>query len=117
MKNIINTIKTDKVMLWGFSISLGLILITTIILVLSFRLLPPVIPLYNGMSWGYARLAGKLLIFLPIGIAAIFYICNTIISSLLYKRAALLSRLLCATTILLTTITGLFSIQIILLIH
>jgi len=68
------------------------------------------------MPWGYARLGRTYEIFILTGLAVIFFIINFLLSSYVYRKAALLARLLCMTTLSVCLFTAIFTIQIVLLV-
>lgn len=106
-----NYLREDKVIRYGFSISGALLLISILIPILLFHLLPPFLPLYNKLPWGYARLGTKMEFFIPLGIAIFYYFCNIFLAQYLYKKIPLLARLLCATTIVIMLLVNIFVIQ------
>lgn len=98
-------------LLYGFNISGVLLLISIFIPILLFRFLPPFLPLYNKLPWGYARLGTKIELFIPLSIAVFYYFCNIFLAEYLYKKIPLLARLLCATTIVIMLLINIFIIQ------
>src|SRR5438270_10524662 len=86
----------DKITFWSFLLSLILLLAASIYIFINLSRLPPLLPLYNRMPWGYTRLGEKFEIFIPVSILIIFYIVNIISASIVYKKAILLSRMISA---------------------
>lgn len=108
MKNFFNQVKKDSALLWSFWITIILLVIMTIGILLVYTSLPPFLPLYNHMPWGYARL-GKTyeLLFLPISLAVICLI-NCLIGLRLITTSPLLVRFLFLTTAILAFFTSIF---------
>jgi hypothetical protein len=102
MNSHIKRLTADKVisrMLWVA----GLFFVVSIVyLSISYKRLPPFVPLFNQSAWGDGRLAPRLFLFLPSGITLIATIINIEVSSFLYERTPLLARMLMITTFLLT---------------
>lgn len=113
MKKFFNPVLTDKILFWGFSLSIFFLCFASLFVAIFFSQLPPFLPLYNELPWGYDRLGGKLEIFFPIGIALLFTISNVFFSTLLYKRNPLIARLLGGTTILICLTLCIYILQII----
>lgn len=116
MKEIINKIKNDKILFWGFSISLFLIIFNLFYLFLYYQKLPPLIPLFNQLPWGEPRLAELHLIFIPALISFLILIINFIISMNYYSRIPLIARIFCITSSLVSFLAVLFIIRTIQLI-
>jgi hypothetical protein len=111
MKKFINLLKTDKIIKWGTLTACALLVFTTAYVLFFYFSLPPLIPLFNQMPWGSARLGTKIEVFLPIAIAIIFFTCNLFFITRLYERMPLLSRMLSVTTFLITLLTFIFMIR------
>lgn len=113
MKKFFNPILTDKITSFSLILSVIFILFCVLIVLFFYNHLPPFLPLYNKMPWGYLRLGRKIEIFIPIIATIIFFIFNSIISSRIYPTIALLSRLICTTTAAVCFLLFIFVIQII----
>lgn len=100
--NAITKMTSDKTFFWSFLLSLVFILFNTAYAAFSYTKLPPLVPLYNQLPWGESRLGMKIEIFIPIGIASFIFITNLFLSSYLYKKMPLISRILCLTSLLIT---------------
>ncbi|MDP3988213.1 MAG: hypothetical protein Q8P80_03660 [Candidatus Levybacteria bacterium] len=116
MKISIKKIKADKIVFWGFLVSFFLVFINTSYVIFSFSHLPPFIPLFNQMPWGEARLGQRWEIFSPLSIAFTILIGNFILSSIIYTKMPLVSRIISITSLLICFFALLFSIRTILLI-
>ncbi len=111
MKGYINQIKSDKIMLFGFSIGIFLIIISLIFILLTYSKLPPFIPLFNQMPWGEGRLGGLIEIFIPLVIALVIFLINISLASLFYLKIPLISRILCVTSLLVSIFMTLLTIR------
>lgn len=98
-------------------ISLILIIFSLTIVILSYVNLPPYLPIYNSLSWGYSRVGQKLEIFIPIFISLLFFGINIFVGRYVYRKTALLARMSCATTGIVSFISTFFIVKIILLVH
>lgn len=103
----------DKITFWSFLLSFILFLTASIYILINLSKMPPLLPLYNRMPWGYTRLGGKFEIFIPVSLLIIFYIVNIISASIVYKKAILLSRIISAVTFAIALCTCIYIIEII----
>lgn len=117
MKNLFKHIQEDKVLFWSFILSAILLTGAIILIGIFFGRIPPFLPLFNSLPWGYARVGSKIAFFLPILIGWVVIIFNSIISSIMYEKIALLSRFIGGTTILISTAVLIFTLQILLVIR
>lgn len=111
MKNVLNKLRTDKIIWNGNCISLCLMVITVLTIAFFYRNLPPFMPVFNQMPWGEQRLGTTITFFYPITLTFIFFLSNIFFSFLLYDKMPLISRILTITTILVTCILGIFTIR------
>ncbi|MBI2031504.1 MAG: hypothetical protein HYT08_02705 [Candidatus Levybacteria bacterium] len=111
MKEFFNDIKNDRVFIGGFSLAFVLILLSTIYVLLSYTKIPPYIPLFNQLPWGYDRLGTRLMIFLPIALAFTTAIGNIIFSSIIYRKTQIVSRMLAATGLIVAFLSFLFIVR------
>jgi len=116
MKEFFREVKNDKVLVGGFSLALILILLNTIYIVISYASIPPYIPLFNQLPWGYDRLGTKTMIFLPVIIAIGTSVGNIILSSIIYKKFQIIARMLAVTGLLIAFLSFLFIVRTIQLI-
>lgn len=100
MNALLSRIKIDKIVYYSSLSSLVTILLSSVIVGIFYRLIPPIIPLYNQMPWGETRLAAKSALFLLLALGFGIYILNLIILHYLYNSIPLLSRILSVTTVL-----------------
>jgi len=111
MKEILNNLKSDKTMLWGFTVSFLFLLLNGFYFFINYSNLPPYLPIYNQMPWGEERLGTKDQLLIPLIIATVIFLTNFLISYLIYIRMPLVSRMLCITTLLICFFTLLFSFR------
>ena len=104
-------LSSDKIVVWSFFATLSLVLTNLILTALFYSHLPPVLPLFNQMPWGKARLGTKEQIFIPISIAFLIFIGNLIFSASLYEKIPLVSRIVCITSFLISLFALLFIIR------
>lgn len=116
MKELFKNIRNDKVFLGSFSLTLVLIIISLIYIILLYNKLPPYIPLFNQLPWGYERLGTTIMIFLPIAAVLVITIGNIILSSIIYEKTQIVSRMLAVTSLLIAFLSFLFTIRTIQLI-
>lgn len=117
MKKLFKFLPQDKIVLWGFYIGVVIFILSIIITGISYEFLPPYLPIYNKMPWGYARVGTKIELFLPVVIGLFFYVANLFLSTYFYKKFALLGRFFSAATVAVSLTTIIFIVQIILLVR
>lgn len=116
MREFFKVIGKDKITSIGFSASALLILVIFMLILLFYRSLPPFVPIFNQLPWGEERLGKTITIFIPPLTSLIIFILNLFISTLVYERIPLVSRMLAGTSLLITVLTFLFVIKTIILI-
>ncbi len=116
MNEFVKHISSDKILSYGAISSLVILFVTLMYIAFFYPSLPPVLPIFNQLPWGIARLGGKILIFLPTLIVLTIIIVNVIFARFIYDRMPLTTRMLYITTALLSCFTLYFSIRIIQLI-
>jgi hypothetical protein len=117
MKKFFKYIKADRLLFWSFVISIILLLVSMILIGIFFSHLPPFLPLFNSLPWGYMRVGPKIAFFLPVLIAWLLVLINSILCSILYEKVVLLARFIGGTTIAICGIVFIFTVQILFLIH
>lgn len=117
MKRFFKFLPSDNIIIWGFFISIILLTLSLIIIGVFYRFLPPFLPIYNKLPWGYARVGTRVELLIPIGIGFVFYIANLFLSSFFYKKVVLLGRFFSAVTIAVSLTTLIFVTQILLLVR
>lgn len=98
-------IRLDKIIKWGLLFSLILLVLHTLLLVIFYLALPPILPIYNQLPWGDSRLGNKIEIIIPLAISFGFFISNYLLITKLYATMPLVARIISITT-LLTTVLG-----------
>jgi hypothetical protein len=108
MKKLIRVLRSDKI-LFRFSIlTLVFILISFLWTLIRYRDLPPIVPIFNQLPWGETRLSEKPGIFLPLIIIASIFALNSVVSTSIYEKTPLISRMLSVTTFLVSLLGLLF---------
>lgn len=116
MNGIINTARNDKIIYVCMITSFVLLFISIIGIGLSYRNLPPFLPLYNQMPWGEARLGKTYELFIPVLFGALVLMINLYIAHVLYATIPLLSRILSITSALIWSLIILFVVRTILVV-
>lgn len=116
MKNFINNIKADQWVFRGFNISLILTFLTIIFILLNYRNLPPLMPIFNQLPWGTQRLTETIGIFIPIIVFGIVFLINIIFASFVYSKNPLIARIVSAITFIISILNLLFIVRTILVI-
>lgn len=94
MKEIIFYLKNDRILKFAFFGSSMLLLFQILVLVLAYRNLPPLIPLYLQRPWGLLQIAEKAQILLLPSLTLFLIILNTFLAVFFYKESPLVSRIL-----------------------
>lgn len=94
MKKFYKTLMADAIGVWSFWLTNSIFIIILVCIGVFFRLLPPYLPLYNHMPWGYARLGTRLEVFVPFLTALLLTILNTFLAVTFREKNPLLSRFL-----------------------
>ena len=111
MRELFKNIGNDKVILGSFSLTFILIFISFIYIIVLYNTLPPYIPLFNQLPWGYERLGTTIMVFLPTVAVVIIAIGNSILSSIIYRKTQIVSRMLAATSLLIAFLSFLFIVR------
>ena len=112
MKKAFKTISQDKMILWGFSLSLLILIAVAIYIVIVYPQLPPVLPIYNRLAWGYSRLGNKPELSIPFGLAILFCTINLFIAAAVYNKVVLISRMIAAISFTLALCTSIYILKI-----
>lgn len=118
MKGLFNfrEIRSDKIISWGNIITFVIILLSLLFIALQFRILPPYVPIFNQLPWGEDRLGSTLMIFLPVMGVIFVSLTNIFISSAIYTKSQIISRMLTVSSILSSFLSFLFIVRTIQLI-
>ncbi|MBI4079405.1 MAG: hypothetical protein HY429_03860 [Candidatus Levybacteria bacterium] len=101
----------DKILLFSILLSFIAIMICVFLVIVFYQKLPPVLPLFNQLSWGEARLGTKIQLGIPVSIAAIVLLINPFLSLLFYKELPLVSRIISITTLTVAVLSLIFIIR------
>lgn len=112
MKKAFNTIAQDKMILWGFSLCLFVLVVVAIYIIIVYPQLPPVLPIYNRLAWGYSRLGTKLELFIPFGLTLLFCVINLFLAAAVYNKVVLISRMIAAISFTLVLCTSIYLLKI-----
>lgn len=97
MKGLIKHLQTDNVAWWSTCVGISLLLLVLSGILVLYRQLPPFLPLYNHQPWGYQRLGKTYEIFVPLTLALLLMVSNTVLGSYLLRKNPLLARFLFVT--------------------
>lgn len=109
---MIKKLFADRIAGWSVSISASLLFLSLISVLIAYRFLPPYIPLYNKMSWGYSRVGHTYELFILFLLVIFFLGINSYIGLLIRQKAPLLSRFLFVTALSLSIFTTIFIIKL-----
>ncbi|HVA96526.1 MAG TPA: hypothetical protein VND99_02635 [Candidatus Acidoferrales bacterium] len=101
-------VKADKIIKWGMAFSLILLFLQAIFIAIFYLKLPPVLPLFNQLPWGEARLGVKYEILLPLIITGVYFLFNYFLLIKLYSNMPLVSRIIGVTTLLASVLSFIF---------
>lgn len=116
MKKLFKNIKSDKITNLAFLFTLVLILINLVFILLSYRNLPPFVPIFNQLPWGEQRLGITITIFIPLLVSLLIFGINLITGEIIYKKIPLVARMLSAICLLISILSFLFIVKTITLI-
>lgn len=116
MNGLIKQLIADKIMWWGTVVSTALFVFSLLYLLLFYHRLPTLVPVYNQLPWGPARLGQKFELFVPLLLSLAIFVGNLFFSRFLYERMPLVSRMINVTTILINLLTLIFIVHIVQLI-
>ncbi|MCL6096778.1 MAG: hypothetical protein M1444_03835 [Patescibacteria group bacterium] len=117
MKEFFKDVTTDKLTFRVFIATLIFTLLPLPYIVFFYRNLPPYLPVFNQLPWGQPRIAPPFGVFIPSLISLGILISNLVLSSVLYKKTPLVSRMLAVVSFIISILTLLFvfrTIQIVL---
>ena len=116
MKDFFKDILSDQTTRKIFITNCLLIVFTFALIGFYYHNLPPFIPVFNQLPWGEQRLGSTVTIFIPPLITFAIFICNIIITGLVYEKIPLVSRMLATVSLLVAILIFLFTIKVIQLI-
>ena len=80
-------------------------------ILINYRDLPELLPVFNQLPWGEKRLSTTLGIFIPSLVVLAIYIFNVFASALSYPKSPLIGRMFAVTSFLITLLTLLFIVR------
>ncbi|MEX2012865.1 MAG: hypothetical protein WD967_00505 [Candidatus Levyibacteriota bacterium] len=113
MKEFFKPVRTDRIIYRSTVISVFLISLTLIYALVRFLSLPPFIPIFNQLPWGNERIGPRFTIFIPILATVLIFMINLALSSFVYEKTPLMSRIFSITTLLTILLILIFSVVII----
>lgn len=116
MKEFFKDIKNDKIIVSAFFINTFSIIAALVYISLFYGKLPPFIPIFNQLPWGEQRLGNQITIFIPVLTALLIFIINMFVSTAIYRKIPLISRMFVVISLLVGILTFLFVIKTITLI-
>lgn len=111
MKEFFSDVRSDKLTFRGFIATFFLIILPLPYILFNYKGFPPFMPIFNQLPWGMPRLAPPLGIFFPSLISFFVLVLNIFLSSFIYKKTPLVSRMLAVTSLLIALLTLLFVIR------
>ncbi len=108
MKKIIKNLRSDKILRRFFFVSLIFIIFSFLYVLVQYRNLPPLVPIFNQLPWGDSRLSATPGIFIPLIVVFLIFLTNNFIAGSVYSRTPLLSRMFSVTNFLISLLGLLF---------
>lgn len=112
MKKAFKPIIQDKIIFWSFLVSVLLLLSVGIYIAIVYSQIPPLLPIFNRLSWGYSRLGTKIELFIPFGIAFLFCVINLFITLAVYNKAVIIGRMVGAISFTIALCTSIYILKI-----
>lgn len=113
MRGYFKSLLNDTITSWAFWLTIVFLVISIGIVAVVFTKLPPVLPIYNKMAWGYARLGATYEIFFPILLAFALFVGNIIFAKYISGKVPLLTRFLFLTSLSLSVFVAIFIVKLI----
>lgn len=111
MRGSFKYLTQDKLLFRLYLLSMVLIFLTVLFIILNYRNLPPLLPVFNQLPWGEQRLSQTPGIFIPSIVATCVLVFNIIAASAVYSRSPLISRMFAVTSFLTSLLTLLFVVR------
>ena len=115
MKEFFKEIRLDKIIRLSMLLSTIFVFIGILLLGFFYRILPPLVPVFNQLPWGESRLGPTYFLFIPYGVIVIIGLSNIYISKRMYTSMPLIARIMSLTTFFVTILILIFTIRIVLL--
>ena len=90
---------TDKLVLWFFALTMVAIILQLILIGLSWKFLPPQVPVFYSKPWGNDILAKPIFLWILPGFSVLVYILNFILSKLISVDNKFLNRIFAFTSL------------------
>lgn len=116
MNALYKKLSADKIIIVSLAATSICLITSSICIAFFYRSLPPFVPVFNQMPWGYSRLTSTSMFFLPLFLSFLISIINTVIIYYFYDTMPLASRILAMTGALIAFFIVIFTIQTIQLI-
>jgi len=104
-------IRNDRITFRGFLGSFILTGISMLYILLFYRKLPPLIPIFNQLPWGEERIIGTPFIFLPVIVSLFISVFNLFYASFVYEKSPLIGRVFAAISFSISSLTFIFIIR------
>lgn len=111
MNGFINIFRHDRIVSASGMLSILLIILSLVLIGFFYIALPPVLPLFNQLPWGEARLGAREQIWLVPGIAFIIFLFNMILSRILYGKVPHVARMTSITSALIAVLGFVFLVR------
>ena len=117
MRDRIKILYQDKFLFYTNTLTAFFFLAATVLVVINYNNLPPLIPIFNSMPWGMKRLySSDVAILFPIILFSVIVI-NALLVVIIYRRHTLLSRLFSFNSFLVCVLGLLAILEILFLIY
>lgn len=116
MLKTLSYLTNDKGLKFAFWSNFAILGVQLLLIVISYKTLPPIIPLYLQRPWGLAQVTGKIYLFLIPGLVLGLAVLNTFLSLYFYSESPLVSRILLWGQLLFSCLTTIAMLKIIFLV-
>lgn len=116
MKNNLNFLLQDRITKLSIFSAITIFIVYIVMVTASYAMLPPVIPLFNSLPWGNARLTPAYFVFAFPVLFFIIFIFNNFIAGKMYKKHVLASRIFSFNSLLVIILGLIAYVQILLLV-
>lgn len=116
MKNNFNFLLQDRITKLSIFSAITIFVVYIVTVTASYAMLPPVIPLFNSLPWGSARLASAYFVFVFPILFFLIFIFNNFIAGRMYKKHVLAARIFSFNSLLVVILGLIAYVQILLLV-
>lgn len=113
MNGLIKQLTQDKTVWWSTLLATAFLVLALLLILVFYHSLPPLVPLFNQLPWGTSRLSMKSSLLLPIALAFILLIGNTVLIKYIHEQMTIRARMLSVTSLLISILTFIFTLRII----